>query len=210
MRTVKSASSMYVPNGVSPRTMDLLGMAEGDSFHPPFYNRPPTPLPPSPSLSTLLRPPFNGPLSRPTTPESSDSEVATSISSHIAKTTPRTAPKVPTYEYYGFVLYLTSGFAFILYLLWASLPTPLLHALGVYYYPSRWWALAIPSFLLVLIAYIYVALAAYNTEFLTRPPDSLTTVTDSAAKVCDESDVMVATDAVMDVPVGRACEILYG
>lgn len=89
-----------------------------NAFAPPFYNRPPTPLPPSPSLTSLLRPPFSTTTSRPTTPDTSDAETqndteaAVAKSARIATTVPRARPKVPTYEYYGFVLYLTSSFAF--------------------------------------------------------------------------------------------------
>lgn len=85
-----------------------------NAFAPPFYNRPPTPLPPSPSLTSLLRPTF----SRPTTPDSSetdtpnDTEAAVAKSARTATTVPRASPKVPTYEYYGFVLYLMSSLAF--------------------------------------------------------------------------------------------------
>lgn len=87
-------------------------------FAPPFYNRPPTPLPPSPSLTSLLRPPFSTTTSRPTTPDSSDNdtpndtESAVTKSARIAQTVPRASPKVPTYEYYGFVLYLLSSLMF--------------------------------------------------------------------------------------------------
>ncbi|KAI1209740.1 PIG-P-domain-containing protein [Annulohypoxylon truncatum] len=190
-------------------------------FAPPFYGRPPTPLPPSPSLTSLLRP------SRPTTPDASDDEL---------EPVPRASPKVPTYEYYGFVLYLFSSLTFLIYLLWAYLPSPFLHALGIYYYPNRWWALAIPSFLVMLIVYIYVALAAYNTEILTLPLTSLETIVDEAAKIATidskgrirlgESKKPIpeekakqldwkniwneGTDAVMDVPLAGVCEVLYG
>ncbi|KAI1454526.1 PIG-P-domain-containing protein [Annulohypoxylon moriforme] len=190
-------------------------------FAPPFYGRPPTPLPPSPSLTSLLRP------SRPTTPDASDDEL---------EPVPRASPKVPTYEYYGFVLYLFSSLTFLIYLLWAYLPSPFLHALGIYYYPNRWWALAIPSFLVMLIVYIYVALAAYNTEILTLPLTSLETIVDEAAKIAtidskgrirlgefkkpipEEKAKQLdwkniwneGTDAVMDVPLAGACEVLYG
>lgn len=98
----QSASSLHGPN----------------AFAPPFYNRPPTPLPPSPSLTSLLRPPFSTTTSRPTTPDSSDvetpndTEAAVAISARRATTVPRASPKVPTYEYYGFVLYLASSLAF--------------------------------------------------------------------------------------------------
>jgi phosphatidylinositol N-acetylglucosaminyltransferase subunit P len=197
-------------------------------FAPPFYGRPPTPLPPSPSLTSLLRP------SRPTTPDASDDE-------HALEPVPRASPKVPTYEYYGFVLYLFSSLTFLIYLLWAYLPSPFLHALGIFYYPNRWWALAIPAFLVMLVVYVYVALACYNTEYLTLPLGSLETVVDEAAKVaCVDSrgrlrmtkgreDVGGAkvsesraleiewravwnkgTDGVMDVPLAGVNEVLYG
>lgn len=137
-------------------------------FAPPFYGRPPTPLPPSPSLTSLLRP------SRPTTPDASDDDF---------EPVPRASPKVPTYEYYGFVLYLFSTVSFLVYLLWSYLPSPFLHALGIYYYPNRWWSLAIPAFITMLGVYIYVALAAYNTEILTLPMASLETIVDDAAQI---------------------------
>lgn len=88
------------------------------AFVPPFYNKPPTPLPPSPSLTSLLRPSFSATTSRPTTPDSSendtpnDTEAAVAKSARTATTVPRASPKVPTYEYYGFVLYLISSLAF--------------------------------------------------------------------------------------------------
>ncbi|KAH8194743.1 hypothetical protein TruAng_011085 [Truncatella angustata] len=196
-------------------------------FAPPFYGRPPTPLPPSPSLTSLLRP------SRPTTPDASDDDAA-----HALEPVPRASPKVPTYEYYGFVLYLFSTLVFLTYLLWAYLPSPFLHALGIFYYPNRWWALAVPAFLTMLIVYIYVALACYNTEYLTLPLGSLETVVDDAAKVAvvdsrgrlrlkgggEGARVSEAraldvewravwnkgTDGVMDVPLAGVNEVLYG
>ncbi|KAF5027749.1 hypothetical protein F66182_127 [Fusarium sp. NRRL 66182] len=190
-------------------------------FAPPFYGRPPTPLPPSPSLTSLLRP------SRPTTPDASDDDAMAPV--------PRAAPKVPTYEYYGFVLYLFSSLTFLIYLLWGYLPSPFLHALGIDYYPNRWWALAIPAFIVMTVVYIYVALAAYNTELLTVPLSSVETVVDDAGKLAEidakgrlrgsrnrERKVQgngrlrwreiwsEGTDAVMDVPLAGVCEVLYG
>lgn len=147
-----------------------------------------------------------------------------------------------------------------MYLLWSYLPSPFLHQLGIYYYPNRWWSLAIPSFLVMSLVYIYVALASYNTGYLTLPMSSIENIVDEAADVAvlDEhgkikrrkggsgdggSDGRVSaveaeaesfyrpdldinnvggddvdwagfwsegTDAVMDVPVGGVCEILYG
>ncbi|EAL86123.1 hypothetical protein KXX16_004918 [Aspergillus fumigatus] len=249
----QSSSSLHGPN----------------AFAPPFYNRPPTPLPPSPSLTSLLRPPFSTTTSRPTTPDSSDvetpndTEAAVAKSARRATTVPRASPKVPTYEYYGFVLYLASSLAFcesnpmrcrkrspililptVIYILWSYLPSPFLHQLGIYYYPNRWWSLAIPAWLVMLIIYIYVALASYNTGYLTLPMNSIENIVDEVANVAvidgkgrrrpggaakmkpgatsyqimgpqnrkvNWKDIWSeGTDAVMDVPVGGVCEVLYG
>ncbi|KAL2350584.1 PIG-P-domain-containing protein [Cryomyces antarcticus] len=258
------------------------------AFAPPFYNRPPTPLPPSPSLTSLLRPStFSAHTSRPTTPDPSSDEGTTShpttngtgthtptssrtlttitSAARTAPILPRASPKVPTYEYYGFALYLSSTAAFAMYLLWSYLPSPFLHQLGIHYYPNRWWSLAIPAWLVVAIVYIYVALAAYNTSYLTLPMSSIENLVDEAAQVAvvDAEGRIVrqgrsgagkgagpgtgtgegrrpraahsrnnsakgfagagaqaeldwralwneGTDAVMDVPIGGVCEVLYG
>ena len=106
-----------------------------NAFAPPYYNRPPTPLPASPSLTSLLRPTFSTTTSRPTTPDSSendtpnDTEAAVAKSARIATTVPRASPKVPTYEYYGFVLYLLSSLGFRKF-------TSLTHGLPAYF-PSH-------------------------------------------------------------------------
>jgi len=249
------------------------------ALYPPFYNRPPVPLPPSPSLTSLLRPAFSAATSRPTTPDSSDVELpyghttgtntptsSTTNLAHItnsarhAPTVPRASPKVPTYEYYGFAVYLGSSAAFLMYILWAYVPAPLLHQMGIWWYPDRWWALAVPCWLVALVIYIYVALASYNTRYLTLPLNSCENLVDETAQVAvvdrktgqiarnpafDIGSAMassqdssgrsvsrsnsfsayhfgadenvdwksfwnVGTDAVMDVPIGGVCEILYG
>ncbi|KAE8354585.1 PIG-P-domain-containing protein [Aspergillus coremiiformis] len=230
----QSSSSLHGPN----------------AFAPPFYNRPPTPLPPSPSLTSLLRPPFSTTTSRPTTPDSSDvetpndTEAAVAKSARRATTVPRASPKVPTYEYYGFVLYLASSLAFLIYILWSYLPSPFLHQLGIYYYPNRWWSLAMPAWLVMSIIYIYVALASYNTGYMTLPMKSVENIVDEVANIAvidgkgrrrpggavrmkpgaTSYQIMgpqnrkvnwreiwsEGTDAVLDVPVGGVCEVLYG
>lgn len=120
-----------------------------------------------------------------------------------------------------------------MYLLWSYLPSPFLHQLGIYYYPNRWWSLALPAYLVMSVLYIYVALAAYNTGYLTRPLHDIENMVDDAGKIAlisrappttstaaAASSTIVAdwkdsiwnqgTDAVMDIPIGAVCEILYG
>ncbi|CAG8453414.1 21860_t:CDS:2 [Cetraspora pellucida] len=91
---------------------------------------------------------------------------------------PTTLAKTPTYEYYGFVLYLLSFIAFAIYLLWAYLPKEVLESLGITYYPDRYWALALPVWSFVLVIFIFVAFISIN--FLnTAPLDSFNTITGS-------------------------------
>jgi phosphatidylinositol N-acetylglucosaminyltransferase subunit P len=145
----------------------------------------------------------------------------------------------------------------VIYLLWSYLPSPFLHQLGIYYYPNRWWSLAIPAWLVMTLVYMYVALACYNTGYLTLPMTSIENIVDDAANIAvidgkgrrrlggsekmkpgsATSQAMPtgqhrrmhassssnggggilwkevwaeSTDAVMDIPVGGVCEILYG
>jgi len=81
------------------------------------------------------------------------------------------------------VLYLASSLAFLMYILWSYLPSPFLHALGVTYYPNRWWSLAIPAWIVMLLVFIYVALLSFNVEHLTLPLASLECMVDEAGNV---------------------------
>ena len=61
----------------------------------------------------------------------------------------------------GFVLWLASRLAFALYLAWAALPPSTLAALGCTHYPHKYWAVALPAYLLVLVmgyGWVYMAL----------------------------------------------------
>lgn len=87
----------------------------------------------------------------------------------------------------------------------------------------------------MFLVWIYVALASYNTGPLTLPLTSIETIIDEAANVAvidregrmgrdahkkrEKAPVDVrdwktiwsqGTDAVMDVPLGGVCEVLYG
>jgi phosphatidylinositol glycan class P protein len=224
------ASSATTPPDPPSRPSPSLLNTNVSFYGPPFYGRPPTPLLQTPSLTSLFRP------SRPTTPDVSDDDddaphahaTTTTEDEHMAAppaattTATTTPPRVPTYEYYGFVLYVSSSLCFGAYLVWAFLPSPVLHALGIYYYPNRWWALAVPAFLVASVVYVYVALAAYNTEILAVRVASAEAMVDGAGKIADAggsgggggSDYKtawsVATDAVMDVPLAGVNEVLYG
>ncbi|KAF0496463.1 PIG-P-domain-containing protein [Gigaspora margarita] len=126
---------------------------------------------------------------------------------------PTTLSKTPTYEYYGFVLYLLSFIAFAIYLLWAYLPKEVLESLGITYYPDRYWALALPVWSFVLVLFIFVAFISIN--FLnTAPLDSFNTITDDNANVGQNlSQLSKITDDFVpelhDIPIGIVNACLY-
>lgn len=115
----------------------------------------------------------------------------------------------PQAEYKGFASYVVSCIFLFVWVSWAFLPDRVLNSLGVYYYPSRWWALAVPSYVLVLMVYMYVGIALYDVEVLTLP------LCDNRA-VADDTGVVVAqplfagTSGVWDLPLVAVNEVLYG
>lgn len=80
-------------------------------------------------------------------------------------------------EVYGFVLWISTFVLAMLYLAWALLPDATLHALGVSYYPSRWWALALPAWSTVALVSVPPVYLAWNM-FNTLPLDHLNTISD--------------------------------
>lgn len=138
----------------------------------------------------------------------------------------------PSTEYFGFALYVGSLFTLLIYILWAFLPRSILYStFHIYYIPSKWWALAIPCYLFVLILYIYVALACFNTEILTKKATDLCTVTDKHARIvkCSQETtnggkrtqesinystyqqkyLFNPSDGVWDLPLSEVNKLLY-
>ncbi|KAK8491292.1 hypothetical protein V6N11_051304 [Hibiscus sabdariffa] len=84
-------------------------------------------------------------------------------------------------EVYGFVGSITTVVATAIYLAWAYIPEPWLHSIGIFYYPSRYWALAVPTYAMVIIVLavtFYIGLNFMSTP----PPTSLTTMFDEFSR----------------------------
>ncbi|KAJ2081224.1 hypothetical protein H4R24_002493 [Coemansia sp. RSA 988] len=126
------------------------------------------------------------------------------------------AANTPTFEYYGFVVYLVSLAAFVVYLLWAYLPDQALEAVGITYYPDRYWAVALPAWWLMAVAFIYLfnlAMNMYNTPLLNSEDnitDPFSNFQDSMANsqpFCYE--VIGGIPPISDIPISIVNKCLY-
>ncbi|WKX95935.1 hypothetical protein Q1695_012413 [Nippostrongylus brasiliensis] len=69
---------------------------------------------------------------------------------------------LPARGIYGFALYISSCCFLVLYILWAVVPTPILRSLGISYVPAKYWAIAIPSIIVVLITSFVLVVLTVN------------------------------------------------
>ncbi|KAG0237619.1 hypothetical protein BGW42_000446 [Actinomortierella wolfii] len=151
-------------------------------------------------------------MSDPLTHTAGPSSATPPTASAVEDSMPTTLTKTPTYEYYGFVLYLVSGITYVMYLAWAYLPKEMLDSLGITYYPSKYWALALPIWLFVLVIYLYIVFFAVNL-YNTASFDSFHTITDEHANPLETTSSAALTDDfvpdLMDIPIGLVNAALY-
>ncbi|CAO3583126.1 unnamed protein product [Absidia cylindrospora] len=122
--------------------------------------------------------------------------------------------KTPIYEYYGFVMYLASYVVFGLYAIWAYVPDHILHGMGITYYPNRYWALAIPVWVMTLVWFTFIYYMTINLKN-TPPFDSYDCITDEHANMM-ELETMSFEDRpadwmpeLHDIPIGVVNAYLY-
>ena len=79
---------------------------------------------------------------------------------------------------YGFVGWIFTFIAYVLYLIWALLPEHVIEgSLGVMWYPNRYWSIAGPAWILVLILYVFSSAFFFNM-MVTKPLSSVSYLRD--------------------------------
>ncbi|KAL1192445.1 Phosphatidylinositol N-acetylglucosaminyltransferase subunit P [Cardamine amara subsp. amara] len=118
-------------------------------------------------------------------------------------------------EVYGFVGSISTVVATVIFLIWAYVPDKLLESIGIHYYPSRYWVLAMPTYLMVSLL---LALAFYiGLNFIATPsPTSLNTLFDEYSREPGEFDRGMKEgkedrpiDPISDIDITRVNDLMF-
>jgi len=116
-------------------------------------------------------------------------------------------------EIYGFVMWVTTYVLFAVFLLWAYLPDSTLHSLGVTYYPSKYWALALPAWVTVTLIFALVFYCAYNL-YSTNPLQSRSSIQDQYSRYMDKAELTALEDRysipeIADLSIHTVNKLMY-
>ncbi|KMT03201.1 hypothetical protein BVRB_8g197500 [Beta vulgaris subsp. vulgaris] len=116
-------------------------------------------------------------------------------------------------EVYGFVGSITIIVATAIFFIWAYVPERWLHSVGISYYPSRYWAVAVPTYCMVIIV---LGLAFYiGLNFMATPsPTSLHVIFDEHSREPQTSRALTGEDdqpiePISDIGINRINELMF-
>lgn len=119
-------------------------------------------------------------------------------------------------EYRGFFVYILTSVVMVCWMGWALLPDKVLQDyLSIYYYPDKYWSMAIPCYFLVWMLFCYIGLALINTEVLTIPLDDIRNFADEFTIFPSEMNKNIvdyihqSPSGVWDLPITLVNEVLY-
>jgi ABC-type Na+ efflux pump permease subunit len=82
---------------------------------------------------------------------------------------------------YAFVAWIASMVVFVVFILWAFSPRSFFHEIGITYYPSRYYAIALPAYIIVVLFIIIMSYIGINL-MMTLEPDDMFTIKDSQTR----------------------------
>ncbi|XP_045445477.1 phosphatidylinositol N-acetylglucosaminyltransferase subunit P isoform X1 [Melitaea cinxia] len=94
-----------------------------------------------------------------------------------------TPAPTPARSLYGFFMYLFSKTILAIYCIWTIIPDSYLHYLKIYYYPQKYWSIAVPIQCLVGLTMFAFLVYPSSNLMLTTKIDSLSSIHDSFSQV---------------------------
>lgn len=101
----------------------------------------------------------------------------------------------------SFVAWTASIFVYLCFVAWAVLPGKTLHYFGITYYPSRYYAVALPAYVLVVYSLSGLAYMGLNM-FNTLDPEDKATMTDVRSSASADSHMSAPLTFIKTSNVG--------
>ena len=100
---------------------------------------------------------------------------------------------------------------YVVYLVWAYTPEDVLVRLGVTYYPDKYWALAVPCWICVLVLYgawMYEGVNMMSVRNL-DDPDLIAEENGFIGSEADEPDLTGSVPSIRDTPIEEVNRVLF-
>jgi phosphatidylinositol glycan class P protein len=110
-------------------------------------------------------------------------------------------------EVYGFIGWFLTIVVFVVFLAWSLLPTSALQVLGITYYPSKYWAIALPCFFYVFVVFVQVCYQALNLIHC-PPPTAFSSFEDEHSRRGLPEPPGIPE--VTDIPINVVNRLMFG
>lgn len=117
----------------------------------------------------------------------------------------------PERAIYGFFLLSFAIISFIIYIIVSFIPSSYLNQFGWDYLPDKYWSIAIPTYIVVIILMVVPVYISLNIG-KTNDPDSLNNIKDEYTLINNKAKSrsnINSIDPVYDIPIGDVCQFLY-
>ena len=115
----------------------------------------------------------------------------------------------PERAIYGFFLLSFAIISFIIYIIISFVPSACLNQFGWDYLPDKYWSIAIPTYIVVIVLMVVPVYISLNIG-KTNNPNSLDNIIDEYTLANSNKTKSISSiDPVYDIPISDVCQFLY-